>query len=435
MSYANVLKEMTAKKEAMDSRKAMDREKIAGVIARSWVKTGLWGCRTLHRPIQDLALDKAEAILKGLKAIEGKKGVYSPGRGTPVSGEHGPFTAPFFVSNESAHLSAESILWTRAGKINKAFQKMVDTLPLNDFEKLGVFNCLHKVENKAPIFLRDRVLGLAWERYQKNGGSKTIVHEISSIFWLIRHGRIYGHGVGFILDDLEGVLKTNVSIAQFSSTNIDDMLNNNDDIIDYELEYGFKQSDYSCDTGESANPANSNNDSITTLSLQEYFRSSISGYLTGLPVKTVSALELYLDKGFLVFVKGGMNDVCFKNVDGVLRNFTSRLFSGYLKHEGIKKNDSLLGKRDFLTYVYDIRRGLGESGINVNFVNSINLEKARLSPMPSKKSVELIKAEKEKKYFPTFSDYAAAAEPESQYKTGNAHSITIKRRLIDFKHN
>jgi hypothetical protein len=157
---------------------------------------------------------------------------------------------------------------------------------------------------------------------------------------------------------------------------------------------------------------------------------SVHAYVKGLKKLIIARIERYASNGFDSFISDGSS---FKrNYAGT--NFMTRIYRGYLAHEGIT-NDSV-SKLQFLVYVYNYFHPLQlDSKIVARFIDSINVRHGKIAHNLVKGKVELIKAEKAKKPLPSYKDYMAAAEPEKPYAANSNTNNNKKRALINFPHN
>jgi hypothetical protein len=282
------------------------------------------------------------------------------------------------VTDTPNYTSPEGVLWTREAEIDKALQLLLDSAKtLSDHEKMQAYNVLVLLPNKAPLYYRDSVFAIAWEKHYNNLGKRGIVRELASTLWMIRHLGLYGFSRRYAIERLQGVLKTNKLESMFHSSTVDDMINNYEREAVYYEEHTAQESDYYESFGVSANPTQANETKVMALSLEDQLRYEVHGYLDGLSKVVKARIERYVDRGMCAFIR---NDTDPSLVNGV-KIFTTRLFHGYVKHVGLTMADfdGIMAKRMFLTYVYTYYRRLDAYGVAAHYTDSIDLAHGKLT--------------------------------------------------------
>jgi hypothetical protein len=293
----------------------------------------------------------------------------------------------FDITDESNYLSPEGTLWTREAHKDMSLVRLLARVrTLSDSEKRGAYNLLVHLTNTAPLYFRDSVFAIAWEKHHRNLGKRGIVRELASTLWMIKHLRLYGFSAQYAIERLQGVLKTNKLDSMFHSETIDSMINNYESETQHNEEHVVKESDYAPTFGTAVDPAQIDNGSNgVVIPLNRQLELEIHAYIAGLSKLIQARIERYADMGVYVFISNGITKSDIKGLD----NFTNRLFHGYIKHTGLDMSDfdGILSKRMFLMYVYTYYRPIDVEGITAHYTDSINLSRGRLAHM-------LVQAEK-----------------------------------------
>jgi hypothetical protein len=318
----------------------------------------------------------AQARAKKQAGKHKRYGLSFTGSGLPKEDNHEAPDMPYTVTGVSMHKSPEAVLWTQESKIDTPLVRLLGQVKtLSDSERRDSYNFLRALPNKPPLYFRDSVFAIAWELHYANLGKRGIVRELASTMWMIGHLKRHGYSAQYAIERLQGVLKTNKIDSMFHSETIDAMINNYEREAAHKENYHIAESDYSQSIGESVNPASyaSEQDHIA---LEKAKRDSVDNYLDGLSVLIKSRIERYVGMGMYSFIS---NDTVKSPILG-MDNFTSRLFRGYLKHEGLsaKIAEGSMSKRMFLTYVYTYYRPLDAYGIAAHYTDSINMSNGKL---------------------------------------------------------
>jgi hypothetical protein len=204
---------------------------------------------------------------------------------------------------------------------------------------------------------------------------------------------------------MQGITKTNKTIATFTAADIDELVANNEIAIEQEIEHGVAQSDYAQTIGESVNPAYEKPKNTMQVVTDIPLYNLINDYIMGLKVVVRNRLKDKAQTTDLYTFE--------KNTDHAWRKLTGRFYRGFLEYaygnnkelatrhikdirnnapRGSKQKLVDFDKQQFLAYAY-IALG-GTVPPNVKFMgitNSIMITSGRLNGMVRPR-VERIKA-------------------------------------------
>jgi hypothetical protein len=332
-------------------------------------------------------------------------------------------TLYYGITDGELHTSPEQIAWTQKSAIDKDLMRLVSQCNFSDYDKMGIYNSLRPLSNKAPLYFRDSIFSIAWEKYQAHSGSKTIIHEIRSTLWRIKHLKAYGYDTATALEHLQGMNKTNKVIGEFTAANIEELEANYDISVEHEVEYSVAQSDYNHAIGydnETIDALNYNMKHVTLAydiphsALQivgdkELYK-AIAEYIMGLKVSVVNKLK---DKVIHMDI---MAFTATSSRAWVI--YTGRFYRGFLEHyllgkENVKwhiqhikdtattsPNKRIANKykrlaldfhkRQFLTYAFIALGGIMPNYVRMANIKSIDVESGMLNGKP-KNRVEIIR--------------------------------------------
>jgi hypothetical protein len=192
---------------------------------------------------------------------------------------------------------------------------------------------------------------------------------------------------------MQGITKTNKTIATFTAADIDELVANNEIAIEQEIEHGVAQSDYVQAIGESVNPAYEKPKNTMQVATDIPLYNLINDYIMGLKVVVRNRLKDKAQTTDLYTFE--------KNNDPVWQVYTSRFYRGFLEYaygnnkelatrhikdirnnapRGFKQKLVDFDKQQFLAYAY-IALG-GTIPPNVKFMgitNSIKVTSGRLN--------------------------------------------------------
>jgi hypothetical protein len=296
------------------------------------------------------------------------------------------------MDRQRLYHSPEGHTWTLAGILDKALIRNLEAVTFignkedADFQRLKAYNFLSTMRNEPPLYFRDTVFSIAYEKYVNHKGEKSIAREIANVLWTIRHLRNYGFPVQYAFDRLQGMLKTNRSVSMFHSDHIDAMINAYEREAEYKENYGVVQSDYVQPIGDTLSVTDESESIGVTITLDQLLYNAVYDYITGLNVLVISRLQRKADMGFKYFTMGGAYDDAYKI-------YSHRFFNGFLRKGYIGKirssySKANLTKKEFLAYAY-----LCFNPNTVTFTTSIDLRAGILSPGVVEKPAEALKVE------------------------------------------
>jgi hypothetical protein len=323
-------------------------------------------------------------------------------------------------------VSPEGIAWLNRGNADKGLMRLISQTRLSDNDKMGVYNALRSLRNNSPMYFRDTVFSISWDRHQKNNGRRSIVHEIRYTLWRIRLLKAHGWSTQFILDSLQGITETNKTLGQFSSASIEELIANHELGVEHDETYGAQQSDYTAPIGEKYDSGHKAPKAMLMLNLNEAELQDIKAYLMGMKVMVLAKLkDKVATRSLWDFVRlpGSV-----KERDAWIV-YTGQLFRAYLIHALGKENAGYylrsskeqgmrrVDKEKFLVYVFYILGGRFDPQVKpVERINSIRIasgsERGGWKPRPRAELIRKPRQEGPK------DAWSRAAETWAAYKWG-----------------